>query len=58
MSAPQEPADPRENQRINRHLERDLEFWTAHFGVTRERLLAAIDAVGPLVKNVREALGV
>lgn len=57
MSDPQKPADPHENLRINRHLDRDLDFWTARFGVSRERLLAAIDAVGPLVKNVREALG-
>ena len=38
--------------RINRNEDYEVANWTNHFGVSKEVLLAAIDGVGPMVKNV------
>jgi hypothetical protein len=42
--------------RINRNEDYEVANWTNHFGVSNEVLLAAIDAVGPMVKNVAAEL--
>ena len=42
--------------RINRNEDYEVAYWTNHFGVSKEVLLAAIDGVGPMVKNVAAKL--
>jgi len=49
--------DYRDRDRINRHEAYEVEYWTKELGVTKAQLLAAIDAVGPMVKDVRRHLG-
>ena len=42
--------------RINRNKDYEVAYWTNHFGVSKEVLLAAIDGVGPTVKDVAAEL--
>ncbi|HEY4075513.1 MAG TPA: DUF3606 domain-containing protein [Rhizomicrobium sp.] len=42
---------------INRNEAYEVDYWTKELGVSRERLLAAIDKVGPRVAEVRHELG-
>jgi hypothetical protein len=37
--------------------DRERRYWTARFGVTLEQLQEAIDSAGPIVEDVRQALG-
>jgi uncharacterized protein DUF3606 len=50
-------ADAADRARINRHEEYEVQDWSAKFGVSRERLLAAIDKVGPMAIDVMRELG-
>jgi hypothetical protein len=43
--------------RINIHQAYELRDWAAKFGVTQERLIQAVKAVGPMVKDVKKHLG-
>ena len=49
--------DYRDRDRINRNESYEVEYWTKELGVTKEQLLAAIDAEGPRMKDVRWKLG-
>lgn len=42
--------------RINRNESYEVEYWTTAFGVSKERLFAAIDKVGVQVEDVRREL--
>lgn len=43
--------------RINRNEDYEVRDWAAKLGVSKERLLAAIDRVGPMAVDVAEELG-
>lgn len=45
-----------DSDRINRNEDYEVAYWTNHFGVSKEVLFAAIDGVGPMVKNVAAEL--
>jgi len=49
--------DYRDRDRINRNEPYEIEYWTRTLGVTKDKLLRAIDAVGVMVKDVRGYLG-
>ena len=44
-------------RRINVDLEYELQYWSRAFGVGREALLAAVQAVGPDARAVSRQLG-
>lgn len=48
---------PQDEDRINVLVEAELAYWTAHFGVPRERLAQAIQEVGPRIHDLRRVLG-
>ena len=45
-----------DSDRINRNEDYEVAYWTNHFGVSEEVLLAAIDGIGPMVKHVAAEL--
>lgn len=49
------PEDP---TKINVHEKWEIDYWTKALGVTEAKLRAAVSAVGPLVKNVKNRLGI
>jgi Protein of unknown function (DUF3606) len=53
--------DPRktegqEPERINVDQADDVRYWAEQFGVTAEELRSAVEAAGPMVKDVRRRL--
>jgi len=46
-----------DDSRINIHEEHEVRYWTQKLGVTRERLVQAVKAVGPMVKDVKRHIG-
>lgn len=48
---------PADRSRINIHEDYELKYWTQQIGVTADRLIAAVRAVGPMVADVRRHLG-
>lgn len=46
-----------DRDRINVHEEYEVRDWAKKFGVSHERLKAAVDRVGPMVTDVRRELG-
>jgi hypothetical protein len=46
-----------DDQRINIDQEHELRYWSGKFGVSTERLIKAVLAVGNSVKAVRAHLG-
>ncbi|MFP5439003.1 MAG: DUF3606 domain-containing protein [Bacteroidia bacterium] len=42
--------------RINVHEEYELRYWIEKFGVSRDELIAAVEAVGPMAKDVEAYL--
>lgn len=46
-----------DRDRINIHEPYEVEYWCKHFGVTRDQLVAAVRAEGPMVADVRRRLG-
>ncbi|MES2899310.1 MAG: DUF3606 domain-containing protein [Pseudomonadota bacterium] len=49
---------PQDYDRINVNVEAELVYWTREFGVSRERLAAAIQEVGPRIPDLKRKLGV
>lgn len=49
---------PADRSRINVHEDYELRYWSQHFGVAPERLVAAVRAVGPMVADVKRHLGI
>ena len=43
---------PRDRQRINVHEDYELRYWSTKFACTEEQLRAAVQKVGPMVKDV------
>ena len=47
---------PQDAQRVNIHEDYEVEYWTKKFGCTKQQLIAAVGAVGPVVKDVEAEL--
>jgi hypothetical protein len=48
--------DFRDRDRISRNEEYEVQYWTKELAVSKERLIAAIEDVGPMVVDVKKAL--
>jgi hypothetical protein len=46
-----------DRDQVTLNEDRERRYWTARFGVTLEQLQEAIDSAGPIVEDVRQALG-
>lgn len=47
---------PQDRSRINSSEMYELQYWSKKFGVTAGEIKAAVDKVGPMVKDVEEEL--
>lgn len=47
---------PEDSTRINVHEDYEVAYWTKHFGVTKERLEAAVKKVGVMARDVEKEL--
>lgn len=47
---------PQDSSRINIHEPYEVNWWCDYFGVTKARLIAAVNAVGVSVEKVRNYL--
>ena len=47
---------PEDSAKINRNQPYELDAWTKILGCSKEKLLAAIDRVGPIVSDVEKYL--
>jgi hypothetical protein len=45
-----------DDQRINPDQEHELNYWSAKLGVSRDELRKAVQAAGPMVKDVQRHL--
>lgn len=45
-----------DDSRINADQEHEIGYWSEKFGVSREELRKALQAAGPMVKDVRRHL--
>jgi hypothetical protein len=45
-----------EPERINLDQAQEVRYWAEQFGVTAEELRSAVEAAGPMVKDVRRRL--
>lgn len=52
MSDDKSKRGPADRSRINMHEAYEVEYWTGHFGVSRDKLQRAVNAVGVMVKDV------
>jgi hypothetical protein len=52
---PLEPG-PQDYDRVNVLVESEIDYWTKELGIGRAQLVAAIDAVGPGINDIREYL--
>lgn len=48
------PEDP---DKINVHQSWELDTWSKTLGISKEKLISAVNAVGPMVKDVKKHLG-
>ncbi|MDD1016906.1 DUF3606 domain-containing protein [Pseudomonas rubra] len=48
---------PQDRNRVNTSEAWELTYWSTTFGVTKDQLIAAVKAVGPMVVDVRKKLG-
>lgn len=46
-----------DRDRINTHEDYELEYRAKEWGVSKERIKEAVQKVGPMVKDVRQHLG-
>ncbi len=46
-----------DDDRISLHQAHEVEYWTRTLGVTEQKLKEMVERVGPMVKDVRKALG-
>jgi hypothetical protein len=42
--------------RINVNEQHEVRYWTDALGISREQLVAAVEAVGPMAEDVRQHL--
>lgn len=48
---------PEDTTKINVNQSWEIEYWTKKLSVTEQQLRTAVNAVGPLVKDVKRYLG-
>ena len=48
---------PQDRNRVNTSEAWELSYWSTKFGVTKDQLIAAVKAVGPMADDVRKKLG-
>jgi hypothetical protein len=48
---------PQDRSRINVHEEWEVAYWTKELGLSKEELVAAVQAAGPSATAVRQHLG-
>jgi hypothetical protein len=46
-----------DRERINIHEAYEVEYWTKHFGVSKDKLVEAVKAVGVMARDVKAYLG-
>jgi hypothetical protein len=56
MADSTEHRGPQDRSRINMNQEHEVRYWTEKFGVSREKLERAVQAVGPSAENVQKHL--
>jgi len=56
MAVDPRKAEGQEPERINLDQADDVRYWAEQFGVTAEELRSAVEAAGPMVKDVRRRL--
>jgi len=56
MSDDKTKVGPQDRSRINMNEKYEVDYWAKRFGVTVERLRAAVDKVGTSVKDVEADL--
>lgn len=49
---------PTDRTRINIHESWELEYWSKHLGVSKEKIISAVKSVGVMVTDVKRHLGV
>jgi Protein of unknown function (DUF3606) len=49
--------DYRDRDRINIHEHYEVEYWSGVFGITHDRLKELVKQYGPMVRDIRKALG-
>jgi len=49
--------EPEDKARINIHEPYELNWWSKHFGVTKQQLIDAVAKVGTSAAKVKEYLG-
>jgi hypothetical protein len=49
---------PLDAKKVNVHEQWELSYWTKQLGVSAERLKQAVQAVGPMVADVKRHLGI
>ena len=47
---------PQDSFRVNTHEDREVEYWTNHFGITKEKLREAVQKVGNSVRDIEAYL--
>lgn len=47
---------PLDNAKINLTLQKDVDYWTGHFGVSYTKLLETVNRIGHSASKVREDL--
>ena len=48
--------NPQDSRRINIHEEHEVQYWTKKFGVSRDKLEAAVKKVGVMATDVEREL--
>ena len=56
MSDDKTKTAPQDAQRVNVHEDYEVAYWTKKFGVTAEKLKAAVKKVGVMAKDVETEL--
>ncbi len=46
-----------DRDRININEDYEVQYWSQKFGVSKEQLASAVDAVGPMVVDIARRLG-
>jgi len=43
---------PQDHGRVNVHEDAEVEYWTVHFGITKEKLREAVQKTGNAVRDI------
>ena len=56
MATGTDQREPKDLTRINVHDELEVQWWSARFGVTPQRLVSAVEEHGPSAEEVQQKL--